>query len=338
MSFLAVRQSTLGAARVRGFNTPLHGALLVDTSHGVTMVPAYSSDSDIVAAGFAQAAAGGEGAILARRTPDTQDGKEATSLGIQGGAAWCPTNNKFYHGSNLSGAIAIKAGPIADTFEPVPGATAGAGRRAIWHASAGEIWVAYDGTGGNAWARIDPSDDSVTMVSGQTPVDFTYRGGNIYFTSATAVYKVTAAGTVTAIFTQADAEAIAGGPLANFAMRGIEYIDSLGVIIFGMTHTAGTYNFWWQIDGSDNVSVKESGGATHVWYSSDFDKIIMQAISGTPAPLLSVDPANFSSFVVLTGNQMVAAKGCYCGSIAKIALPTLASSVYSVRFFGAGEL
>jgi hypothetical protein len=344
MTPAAPRASYLGALRNRGFNTKFHGAVLVNTVHGPGQVPAYSDDSDILGVGFAQAAAGGEGSIFARRTPDEDDGKEATSLGVRGGAAWCPTNNKFYSGIDENGtARAVKIDPLLDfSAELITGfSPTGNGGRALYHVANDEIWLQAGG-GGFGFIRIAPADDSLTTVTCATPTDFTYKtgSGNIYFTTSGAVVKLTAGGVSTTLYTQTDLETALGMSVSSFAVGPIEYVDSLNVTVFAITYTVGgpTFSAYLQIDASDVITTFATADTNPIpgmiYYTSQFDRLIIQT-----TVLRSYDPATFpASPVLLTGDTMSAAKGCFAMNVNKVALPVLAGGSYTVKFYEAGDL
>src|SRR5690242_1308555 len=98
----APRASTLFAMRESRIGARHFGSLRTNTPKGVTQTPAYSIDSEILCAGFDDNE-GLEGTMFSRRKPDVDtgaysdskknyvlDGKDATSLKVQGGAAWCP--------------------------------------------------------------------------------------------------------------------------------------------------------------------------------------------------------------------------------------------------------
>jgi hypothetical protein len=348
MTPAAPRASYLGALRNRGFNTKYHGAVLTNTVHGPTMVPAYSDDSSILGVGFAQAAPGGEGSIFARRTPDEDNGKEATSLGVRGGAAWCPTNNKFYSGIEENGtARAVKIDPLLDFSAELIGgfSPTGNGGRALYHVANDEIWLQAGG-GGFGFIRIAPADDSLTTVTCATPTDFTYKtgSGNIYFTTAGAVVKLDSAGASTTLFTQAIFEAALGSAVTAFGCGPIEYVDSLNVVVFAITYTfdpgggVQTFSNFWQLDSADTPTPFDTATtasmAGMIYYTSQFDRLIIQR-----STLLSYDPATFpASPVLLTGDTMSAAKGCFAMNVNKVALPVLTGGSYTVKFYEAGDL
>lgn len=326
-----LRQDKLGA---RHYN-----AVKTRSIKGTAHVPAFSLDSDILCVGFDEPAPNIEGPILCRTTPPAIDQKEATGLKVKGGSTWNSDTNKFYAGTSDGKAVIID--PLREDFQVLTGFAAGGGvGRTFYHPGTGDVWLMWGGSG-NGWVTIAP-DNSLTYIASATPFDFTFNSANssIYFHNLGAVYKVDSGGSVSTLFTAADfAALVAPSVVTDFQIRCIEYIDTLSRVIFGITCQIdlSDYNFWWQIDGSDTVTVKESGGATRLWYSVQFDKLIMQHYL---AGFRSVDPANFATFTDLSagGDQMTAPKGCYCANISKVALGVLSGGENLVKFYGAGDL
>jgi hypothetical protein len=346
MSFTAPRSSYLGAMRVRGFNTRFHGGLLVDTSHGPAHVPAYSQDSETLVCGFSQAAGGGEGSIWAKRTPDKENGSEFTSLKVNGGSAWCPTNNKFYSGAaqlnpptNDGMAVAMPADSFGFDAEPITGFTTGfgvSGGRAFFHPDTEDIWVVF-GSGGNGFARIDPSSHAVSYVTSASPSDFTYGAGSIWTSTAGAIYKISSGGSQTLIFDEAALETLLGVSVNTMSFGPIEYIDSVGVVIFLAHYFIGATEVFQALQintGTNVVSAYASAvGGSFMYYSPQFDRIILHDTNNNTRACTP----NFSSSVGIT-EKFSAAKGCFCDNINKVALPVLASGAYTVKFYSAADL
>jgi hypothetical protein len=348
----APRHSTLGALRESYLGARHWQGVRVDNPFvSANMSPAYSQDSEIVCCGFGTT---NEGPIFVRRTPDDENGKEATSLAVNGGAAWCPDNNKFYHGVTqlnqpTGDGMAVIIDPEKEQFELIAGFATGfafTGGRAFYHPDAGDIWLAFSG-GGTAFYRIDVSDNSLTTVAGSSPVDFCYCASNgaIYFKSAlNVVFKVTTGGAVSTIFTEADFETAFGGPVSGYSIGAIEYVDSIDRVLFHVQATSVPYDFFWQINpGTDTASVYHSGGGGRMYYTSDFDRIILQDLNGKLRSWLP----DFSVGVDLGWNGtstdiLTAFKGTYCDNVMKIALPVLTGPAggrfRTINFYGSGEL
>lgn len=364
MSYTAPRHSYLGAMRVRGFNTRYHGGLLVDTSHGPAMVPAYSIDDDVLAVGFLEAAPGGQGSILCRRTPEDQDGKEATSLKVVGGAAWCPSTNKFYHGANqlntptLDGQ-AIKFNPLSNGFDiqTITGFPAtGQGGRCIYIPDQDEMWMNAAVGSGHMFAVINVSDDSFTYVDGAGATDFTYCASTncLYVSSIFKIYKVDCSTrAVTDLLTRADVEAALGSPTIDFQFGPIEYVSSLGRVLFSQYYDLIPFpsSHLLQIDPStDTITDYHNLGpiltASYLYYTAEFDRLII--MHGNLGYLASWDAGgggltdNVQLWNGTTADFMTAAKGCYVDSASKVALPVqtgdLGARNYTVNFYGADEL
>jgi hypothetical protein len=307
------------------------------------MSPAYSADSNIVCNGFdGNVALATDGALIARRIAGEQDGKEATSFNLTaaGGAAWCPDNNKFYQGVTTMGPSSDAACVVIDpnlefSFELITGFTGNKiGIRALYHATTGEIWLSYN-TGGNGFARIDPSDNSIAgYVSCPVPSDFCYCSANskIYFCTSATVYEVTGAGAATLLWS---ASTVSG----SAQIRAIDYVSGVGVVFLVQDAGAG-YFFAWVLDiGTNTATPYASGvGGSFMYYSSTFSKIVLQGNGGV---LVTYDP-DFTGIFVTGTDQMCAAKGCYVSSLNKEALPVLTGPgggrYYSVNYFTAAEL
>lgn len=339
-ALFSLRESRLGA---RHYNS-----VRVTTSQGPGMVPAYSITSDILCCGFLDIAAT-EGPILTRRIPESQDGKEATSLSLSGGACWDPTSNKFFHGCArlnppADDGMCVVIDPLIDTFDVVTGFdtdhSSYQGGRTIL--ISGEVWMAW-GPGGNGFLKINPTTHAITGVASHPPADFTYvPGTGIYYVAPVTreLYQLTTGGTDTRLYGQAEIELVEG-PISGLQFGPIEYISSLGIVIAEVRYTivagAVSRNYMLQISGT-TVSFYATTGGSILYYTPDFDRIIMQDRSGN----LGSWTTDFGAVTILGTDEMTAAKGCYCDSVNKIALPVLTGPPggrsYTVNFFGSAEL
>jgi hypothetical protein len=351
----APRSSTLFAKRASILGDRHYGSVRTHATKGAGMVPAYSIDSEIVCAAFANAST--DGPFLSRRTPDIDtggyadasnqyvlDGKEMTSLtitlGALNGAAWCPDNNKFYHGVSemnqpTGDAACVVVDPITDIPELITGfAGSGIGGRCFYHPDNGEIWMIYN-QGGSGIARINPATNTVIgYVSCPVPIDLCYCDSNstVYFCTSAAIYKVSSGGTATLIFSAASVHATA-------SIGSIEYVPSLGVL-FVVNNPGISYFFAWVLNIADDSSAPYQGGFTgYIYYAPEFDKVINYATH-----VRSFEP-DLSSSVAAGGiatDVMTAPKGCYCDNVTKIALAVQTgdpgSRYYTLKFFGAGDL
>lgn len=322
--------------------------------YGPGMVPAYSTDSSIVLGSFAQKLGNGAGPLMTRRTPELAP-SNILDLGVNGGAAWCPTNNKFYHGCIQTGpgdgGLAIVIDPVSNTFTPiyVTGADGLTGRFALWHPILGEIWIAV--ASGNMFLRIDPTDDSVIgYIAGAGINDLDYCTANdcVYAVNAGSVFKIDSSGAVTTVITNA------GIGVPSNAFGSIAYVSSLNRVLFTVYAPGSGYFFAWQIDPATDVATSYMGGVggSFMYYSPQFDRIILQATSdGTPTGLPSVLGSYLTDFTFVkqldygsTGisDSLTAIKGCYCTNVSKVALPVLqgppGGRFYNLGFYGAGEL
>lgn len=341
-----------------------HGSVDVQTSHSPFMVPAYSQDSEVLGCGD-------HDGIFCRRTPDDGDGKEMATIRIvqgghlHGGAAWYPDGNRFYHGGSQ---VSATDGGLIYVVEPdtdiprriyVTGEDGKYTDRAFWHPALNQIWLAYWSGGGKSFLKLDPSDDSVIgYVSGAAPLDFDYcaSNSNIYFVAG-AVYKCTSAGSISALFTQADFEVINGGPVfSRFEIGPIAYVDTLGAVVFPIlwNDASTTWSNFWKIDVGSEVASPITTAATvsfllaaYLHYSPQFDRLIIQFVEltfGLPiGPLAAYDPSNLDAQTAILGTDfMTAPKGVYCDNVDKIALPVLTGPgggrFHSVNFYSAADL
>lgn len=346
-AFFAMREARLSSAHRGAIHTTGSG-------FGPGYQPAYSQDSDIVACAFQQSSPQVEGALLTRRIPEEDDGKQMTSLRASGGVAWCPTNNKFYCGmsnaiefswiamdtilATAPGLVAI-VDPLTDAPQII--GTPSTTLRPFFHPDAGDIWI---GGGGSTFKRINVSDNSITAVTGGgTPLDSTFCASNscVYFVNTTTVYKADASGTVTTIFTEADFETLFGGPVTGWLLGAIEYVDSIDRVVFAIKFTSGgTFQQLLKINPSDDSvtnATTAGGSATQPWatimyYSPQFDRLIAANQGGVG----SYDPADFSTQTATLAYGMTA-KGCFCDSVNKVGIPGL-DGVYQVKFYGAADL
>jgi hypothetical protein len=258
------------------------------------------------------------------------------------GAAWCPTNNKFYCGIGENGtARAVKIDPLLDfSAELITGfSPTGNGGHTIWNPAAGEIWLQAGG-GGVGIIRINPAGDTLTNITCNTPTDLTYCSANSsVYTSGGSIQKISSGGSVSTLFTLADFEVAWGGPAPGASFGAIEYVDSLGLVLFFISYPSGGYAFAWQIDTTTDAVTPYAGGVGGLWmyYSPEFDKIILNGGSQTVS--FNTD---FTLSAVLGTDMMSARKGCYCDNISKMALPVLTgdpgSRYYTVKFYDAADL
>jgi hypothetical protein len=372
MSFTAPRQSFLGTLRNRKFNTEHHQSVLVDTVHGPGMVPAYSETSEIVACSFAEQTAGGESGIICRRVPDEQDGKEWTSLkptgGSAGGVAWCPTNNKFYQGlgqhnlaepSNI-GMVAvfdpdIETVEIIEGFDPVNGSAVA--QRAIWIPTTGRVWVQASIGTPKAFAIIDPSDNSVTWLEDSTLIganDMCLVGGVLWISKTfggARVFRIDVS-TLTPTLTLSEAifETWLGSGVTAWSVGAIEYVSSISQVWVNITINQGfgAEGFILKLNSATGAIIdyvspspgvfKTPGSFMH--YSPEFDRVILS--NSFTGFLRSSNPADLSEITVSTTDGMTAAKGCFCDSINKVALPVQTgapgSRHFTVNFYSAADL
>lgn len=312
---------------------------------GPGTVPAYSVTDDILAVGFSDNAAT-EGSILCRYTPTAEDGKEATSLQISsgGGGCWCPTNNKFYFGATqlnqpTGDGMAVRIDPTHEWFSAITGFPTGFGAhggRCIYIPTTDEVWVGLS----DKWAVINPADDTVSLITSPPPNDVTYcpTSDAIYYSTFQIVGGV-AVGAIAKIDSSRTVTILTLPPGVT-GTGAIDYVDSLDIILVRVA--AGGSDFLYQIDpATDTVSgYSVSGfGPTYLYYAAFADRLIMQGSPGSY--ILSYTP-DLGSFVVITGDELTAAKGVYCDSVSKIALPVLTgpggARYYTVHYFGAGDL
>lgn len=320
---------------------------------GPGMAPAYSADSDIVHGGFAESAPSTSGPISTRRVPE-MTANQVLGLKLNGGSAWCPDNNKFYHGcAPASGDVmAIVIDPLTSSTTPIGGFSTGPGvngGRAFYHPTLADIWLRF-GNAGNGFARITTLGNAVTYVACASPTDFTYCPSNdcIYFTDGGSIYKIDTTGLVTTVFTESDFETLAGQPVTNWLIGSIEYVDSLDRVMFAIRYFLPSGSVWrqqlWKITPASGAAtfatIAGSSGsvlppwATIMWYSTDFDRLIVLQGSVTS----SYNPSNFASAAANLTGHVLTARGCYCDSVNKIALPTLNGGTYDLRFFAAAAL
>jgi hypothetical protein len=370
MSYTAPRASFLGADRVWGYNVDYHGASMHSTSHGSGMIPAYSEDSDILACAFAEPTPGGEGGIVCRRIPDEHDGKEWTSLiptgGTNGGAAWCPTNNKFYHGTgqhqlNSSKGVVAVFDPLADTceiiggFAPVnPSAIA---QRAIWVPTTGRVWVQASIGTPKAFAIIDPADNSYTWLEDSTLIganDMCLVGGVLWISKTLGgarVFRIDVSTlTPTLALSEVIFEAWLGSGVTAWSVGAIEYVASLSQVWLSVSFNQGfgVEGFLLALDSSTGAIVDYVSPSPGVFkspsafmhYSPEFDRVILS--NSQTGFLRSCDPADLSETTVSTTDGMTAAKGCFCGGVNKVALPVQTGPgggrYYTVNFYSAADL
>lgn len=319
---------------------------------GPGFVPAFSTDSDVVCAGFAEYPASGTGSILTRRTPNGAAGDSTPNFdtGIDGGAAWYPDGNRFYHGADQSGAsdgLVLIVDPTGDTvtYINVPGADGLSGKRAFYYASIDEVWVQVDT--GNMFLRIDPTDNTVIgYVVGATLIDFDYCASNdcLYGTDGSNVYKITSAGVVSTVF---QAATIGVG----YAIGTLAYVTSLDRVIYTVYKSAAAYFVAWQLDPATDLSTSYVAGVggSVMYYSETFDRIILQGTSdGTPSGLPTILGSYTTAFVfvralVYSGgaSDTAYAKGCYVSSTNTEALGVLqgaGSRFYDLAFYDGTNL
>lgn len=353
MTHEAPRESALFALRESRLGARHYQSVKLSYPFGPGQAAAYSQDSDIVGCGFAQPSPNLEGPIFSRRIGDTQDGKQMTSLRVNGGAAWCPENNKFYSGASpASGDImAVIIDPLTDIPEAISGFSTGFsvnGGRAFWNPATSDIWLRF-GNAGNGFARINVSDNSISYVACASPSDFTYCASNtsIYFATAGAIYRVTSGGAVSTVFTQTDFETALGSSVSNWLIGAVEYVDSLDRVVFSIRFTwnpgggLNTFQQLWKIDPSTDMATFATiaGAASEPWatimyYSPQFDRLIVWQNGAT----VSYDPVDFSiQTAILTGDTLTA-RGCFADTPNKVGLPVLRSGVYSVQFYEAADL
>jgi hypothetical protein len=370
MSYVAPRASFLGADRVWGYSVDYHGASMTTSSHGQGMIPAYSEDSEILACSFAEPTPDGEGGIICRRIPDEQDGKEWTSLlpagGTTGGSAWCPTNNKFYHGTgqhqlNSSKGMVAVFDPLADTCELIgsfsPSSGSAIAQRAIWVPTTGRVWVQASIGLPKAFAIIDPSDNSVTWLEDSTLVganDMCLVGGVLWISktlSGARVFRIDVS-TLTPTLTLSEAifEAWLGSGVTSWSVGAIEYVSSLSQVWVNITINQGfgAEGFILKLNSTTGAIIdyvspspgvfKTPGSFMH--YSPEFDRVIIS--NSFTGFLRSCNPADLSEITVSTTDGMTAAKGCFCTSINKVALPVQTgapgSRRFTVNFYSAADL
>jgi hypothetical protein len=372
MSYTAPRQSFLGALRNRKFNTEHHQSVLVDTAHGPGMIPAYSEDSEILACSFAEQQSGGEGGIICRRVPDEHDGKEWTSLlptgGTNGGSAWCPDNNKFYHGTgqhNLAepgniGMVAafdpdIETVEIIKGFDPINGSAIA--QRAIWVPTTGRVWVQASIGTPKAFVIIDPADNSLTWLEDSSLIganDMCLVGGVLWISKTLGgarVFRIDVS-TLTPTLTLSEAifEAWLGSGVTAWGVGAIEYVASLSQVWLSVSFNQGfgVEGFLLALDSVTGAIVdyvspspgvfKLPGAFMH--YSPEFDRVILS--NSQTGFLRSCDPADLSETTVSTTDGMTATKGCHCTSINKVALPVQTgapgSRRFTVNFYSAADL
>jgi hypothetical protein len=361
------RASFFGAERNRMFTTEHHGASLVTTEYGPGSVPAYSEDSDIITCSFQESGPGGEGGIVSRRIPDEQDGKEWTSLkptgGALGGAAWCPTNNKFYQGtgqhpsSSNQGMVAV-FDPVADTCEILSGfspvnslATAG---RAIWVATTGRVWVLAPIGTPKVFAIIDPADNSYTWVENTNLlgiVDMAQVGSDELWMSIVngqRIWKINVS-TLSAslVLNEALFEAWKGSGVTNWSVGAIEYVASIDEVWISVSYNEGfgTESWFLRLDSTGSILgyVSPSPGVyvqapLRMYYAEPFDRLIL----GYGSSITSLNPTGYSLTAVSATDPITATKGCFCDSINKVALPVLTGPgggrYYTVNFYSAADL
>jgi hypothetical protein len=319
---------------------------------GPGYAPAFSITSDIVHAGFAEPAPLTTGPISTRRVPE-MTATQVLNLKLNGGSAWCPTNNKFYHGcAPASGDVmAIIIDPLTSATTPIGGFSTGGGvncGRAFYHPTLLDIWLRF-GNAGNGFARVAVGPNTISYIACSTPTDYTYCPTDdcIYFTDGGSIYKISNLGVVTTVFTEADFEALLGGPVSNWLIGAIEYVGgALDRIMWSLRYQNGAtfYQQLWKttpttgattfatIAGSSASPLEP--WATIMWYSSDFDRLIV--LQGVVT--LAYDPADFTTHTaILTGHRLYN-KGCYCDSVNKVALTTLQGGTFDLRFFDAASL
>lgn len=327
---------------------------------GPGMVPAYSVDSDIVLGSFAEYPASGTGPIMTRRTPEMSPSEILMS--VNGGAAWYEAGDKFYHGS-LQGVgtlgLVVVIDPILSTvsYINVPGADGKSGRRAFFHPTLSEIWVAVDS--GNCFLRIDPTNDSIIgYIAGGTPLYFDYCPSDdcVYFSTGSAIFKIDNAAVVTSVFTVADFAVIFGGPTPGAGFGSVAYVTSLDRILFLIYYPGGAYFAAWKITPTTGATTfhKTGFGGSYMCYTPEFDRVIIQNTSnstpsGLPGLLVAWTVDLTTSFKVLNpilagaaSDQLTAETGCYCDSVSKLTLPVLTGPAggryYDLVFYGAGDL
>jgi hypothetical protein len=376
MSILAPRQSLLGGLRNRKITTEHHQSVLMDTVHGFGMCPAYSDDSEIITCAFLQSFPGGEGTILCRRTPEEDDGKEWTSLnptgGANGGACWCPINNKFYHGTGVHGDIAdarmvVMFDPANESWEMIsgfePANEASTCGRAFYVESTEMVWVYASIGNPHRFAIIDPADgNSMTMLDDASipgAVDFAQTSTDIWLSGGGAVTRIDT--TSLAVSTVVDAqiyedflnaEALPGNvfEVESFSTGAIEHVSSVGqiwcVIEFEYRLNGGA------LTGSSRVlpintadeSLEVSGPAvpvlpTYMYYSATFDRVILgyNDVAFPPNTVFSHDPIA-DTFVIVEEARMTGTKGCFCGSVTKEAISAFHEGVNKIRYYDATDL
>jgi hypothetical protein len=366
MSYTAPRQSFLGTLRNRKFNTEHHQSVLVDTAHGPGMIPAYSEDSEILACSFAEQQSGGEGGIICRRVPGEHDGKEWTSLlptaGSNSGAAWCPTNNKFYQGTGQHntaspgdiGMVAvvdpdIETVDIIEGFSPSSGAAVA--QRAIWVPATGRVWVQASIGLPKAFAIIDPSDNSVEWLEDSTLVganDMCLVDDELWISKTLGgarVFRIDVS-TLTPTLTLSEAifEAWLGLGVTAWSVGAIEYIASVSQVWLQVVFNQGfgVEGFTLRMNSSTGAIIDLSGTAPtqFMHYSAEFDRVLLS--NATSGHLRSVNPSTLAETTVSTTDGMTACKGCHCDSINKLALPVQTgapgSRRFTVNFYSAADL
>jgi hypothetical protein len=371
MSYTAPRQSFLGTLRNRKFNTEHHQSVMVDTAHGPGMIPAYSEDSEILACSFAEQQSGGEGGIICRRVPDEHDGKEWTSLlptgGSNSGAAWCPTNNKFYQGTgqhNLAepgniGMVAvfdpeIETVDIIEGFDPVNGSAVA--QRAIWVPTTNRVWVQAQIGTPKVFAIIDPSDNSVEWLEDSSligPNDMCLVDDELWISKTLGgarIFRIDVSTlTPTLVLSETIFETWKGGAVTAWSVGVLDYIASLDEVWVAITFNEGfgSESRLLRIDPTGTILgyVSPSPGTykqpgQFIYYSTTFDRVILS--NSTAGNLRSCNPADLSEINVSTADGMTACKGCYCTSLNKVALPVLTgdpgSRRFTVNFYSAADL
>jgi hypothetical protein len=364
------RGSFLGADRVWGFNVDFHGASLVTSSHGPGAIPAYSEDSDILAVSFAEPAPDGEGGIVCRRIPGEHDGKEWTSLkptgGANSGSAWCPTNNKFYlgigqHQLDTSKGMVAVFDPIVDTCEIIGGFSPvdslAVAQRAIWIPTTGRVWVQNQIGTPKVFSIIDPSDNSYTWLEDSSllgPNDMCLVGGELWISKTLGgarVFRIDVS-TLTPTLTLSETifETWLGAGVTAWSVGAIEYIASIFKVWVHVSFNQGfgVESFLLELNSTTGAIVgyvSPSPGvfkspAAFMHYSPEFDRVILS--NSTSGFLRSCNPADLSETTVSTTDGMTAAKGCFCTTLNKVALPVLTgpggARFHTVNFYSAADL
>jgi hypothetical protein len=360
------RASFFGAERNRKFTTEHHGASLVTTEYGPGSVPAYSEDSDIITCNFQESGSGGEGGIVSRRIPDEQDGKEWTSLkptgGALAGAAWCPTNNKFYLGVGQHPVIGSQGmvavfDPVADTceilsgFSPVNSLAVAA--RAIWVATTGRVWVLAPIGTPKVFAIIDPADNSYMWLENASLLgvqDMALVSGELWVSKSlnNNAYRIDVSSlAATLVLNEALLEAHLGLGVTSFTIGAIEYIPTLTQVWVAARYNSGfgIENWIVRLNSTTGAIVGVTGRALqtrYIYYSTTFDRVILKEENLPGTNVTNSYLTNLTFKAQLSDDQMTATKGCFCTSINKVALPVLTGPgggrYYTVNFYSAAEL